>query len=108
MHNAYLTPGPSRTEIDASAGPLLLEFGTDWCGHCQSAAPAVTEALMDFPSVRHVKVEDGRGRPRGRSFGVKLWPTLIFLRDGIEWDRVVRPQTSDKIRAALSRIAGDP
>ncbi|MEX0611685.1 MAG: thioredoxin family protein, partial [Pirellulales bacterium] len=68
----YETPGPTREEIDAFEGPLLLDFGTNWCGHCQAAAPAIEEALAEFPSVQHIKVEDGPGRPLGRSFRVKL------------------------------------
>jgi len=51
------------------------------------------------------KVEDGRGRPLGRSFGIKLWPTLVFLRDGQERARVVRPDRTDEIAAGLAGIA---
>jgi thioredoxin 1 len=104
MSQPYATPGPSREEIDATEGPLLLEFGTGWCGHCQAAAPVVEEALADHAGVEHVKVEDGPGRRLGRSFRVKLWPTLIFLKDGVEVSRVVRPEGAEEIRAGLARI----
>lgn len=104
MTNAYANPGPTRDEIDAAPGPLLLEFGTDWCGHCQLAAPAVREALDEFSAVRHLKVEDGQGRPLGRSFRVKLWPTLVCLKDGVEVARVVRPTTAEEVRTALTQL----
>jgi thioredoxin 1 len=61
----------------------------------------VEEALSDFPSISHVKVEDGPGRRLGRSFRVKLWPTLIVLKDGREVARVVRPRNAEEVRAAL-------
>jgi thioredoxin 1 len=80
----YINRGLTREDIDSSRGALVLEFGTDWCGFCHSAAPAVEEAFSEFPSLRHVKVEDGPGRHLGRSFRVKLWPTLIILKDGGE------------------------
>jgi thioredoxin 1 len=102
MSHGYLNPGPSREEIDAAVGDVLLEFGTGWCGHCQVAAPAVAEALKDRPSVQHIKVEDGPGRRLGRSFRVKLWPTLIALQDGVEVARVVRPERVDQVRNVLS------
>jgi thioredoxin 1 len=102
--NDYITPGPSRDDIDSATGPLLLEFGTGWCGHCQAAAPIVSAALAGLPDVEHVKVEDGPGRRLGRSFGVKLWPTFIFLKDGTEIARAVRPDTADEIRNALNLI----
>jgi thioredoxin 1 len=105
MSESYLSPGPSREEVNERRGPALLEFGVDWCGHCQAAAPAVAQALADFPQVDHVKVEDGPGRPLGRSFRVKLWPTLVFLRDGVEVARLVRPEEAEPIRKALRQIA---
>jgi thioredoxin 1 len=101
----YQNPGPSREEIDASQGPMLLEFGTGWCGYCQAAAPAIANALEEFAGVTHVKVEDGPGRRLGRSFRVKLWPTAIMLKDGHEMARVVRPESADELRTALRKIS---
>lgn len=86
------------------AGPVVVEFGTPWCGWCRAAQPVIAEALASHPRVRHLKVEDGRGPPLGRSFGVKLWPTLIFLSDGREVARLVRPGDLDSIRQALGRM----
>lgn len=95
---------PKREEVEALAGPTVLEFGTDWCGFCRSAQPLIAEAFTGHEAVRHVKVEDGKGRPLGRSFQVKLWPTLVFLRDGKEVARLVRPEDARSIADALARI----
>jgi thioredoxin 1 len=35
---------------------------------------------------------------------VKLWPTLVFLRDGKEMARLVRPPDAAAIDAALEKI----
>jgi thioredoxin 1 len=99
----YQNPGPTREDIDAATGLVLLEFGTAWCGHCQAAAPLVREALAEFPAVQHVQVEDGPGRPLGRSFRVKLWPTLIALSDGAEIGRVVRPESAASVARILEQ-----
>ena len=95
------TEAPSRADVDALRGLTLLEFGTDWCGHCRAAQPAVAEALAQQPQWRHLKVEDGPGRALGRSFRVKLWPTLVLLRDGQEVARLVRPTQATDVAAAL-------
>lgn len=101
----YASTEPSRADINALAGPAVLEFGTDWCGFCRAAQPLVETALADHPGVQHIKVEDGKGRPLGRSFRVTLWPTLIFLNEGREVARVVRPRDVQEVRAALAQVA---
>ncbi len=100
----YREEQPDRAEIDALPGATLLMFGTNWCGYCRAARRYIEAALTEYPGVRVIKVEDGKGRPLGRSFRVKLWPSLIFLRDGKEIDRVVRPQSAAPISAALREI----
>src|SRR6187402_2002964 len=95
---------PTRAEVDAFPGATVLEFGASWCPICQGARPLIDRALGQHPSVRHRWIEDGKGKPLGRSFRVKLWPTLVFLRDGTEVARVVRPRASSELDAALERL----
>lgn len=95
---------PSRAEIDALEGPVVVEFGARWCGYCRAVQAPLATVLARHPEVRHVKIEDGPGQPLGRSFGVKLWPTLVFLRDGREVQRLVRPPGAAPISAALAAI----
>ena len=97
---------PSRAEVDALAGATLVEFGSPWCGYCRRAQPLIAEALASHPGVRHLKVADASGKRLGRSFTVKLWPTLVFLKDGKEVERLVRPGDVRAIAGALARING--
>lgn len=95
----------TRDEVDATAGDLVLQFGASWCSICAQARPLVTRAFAERPDVRHEWVEDGKGKPLGRSFAVKLWPTLIFLRDGREVGRVVRPTSDSELREAFGLLS---
>jgi len=100
----YAEVEPQRAEVEALAGSTLLEFGSPWCGYCRRAQPLIAEAIAGHPGVRHLKVKDSTGRRLGRSFGVKLWPTLVFLKDGKEVARVVRPADAAEIRHGLAKI----
>ena len=104
--SVYATTEPDRAAVDALAGASMIEFGAPWCGHCIAAQPLLDAALALHPDVRHLKIEDGRGRPLGRSFRIKLWPTLVLLRDGEELARVVRPVQTEEIQQLLARIDG--
>ena len=100
----YAAQAPIREALDTLAGATLLEFGTDWCGYCRAGESVVSAALAGHPKVKHLKVEDGSGRALGRSYRVKLWPTLIFLDHGKEVARLVRPTDVATVAQALSQI----
>src|SRR4051812_41654092 len=85
----------TREQVDQMKGPVILEFGAQWCPHCQALEPQLAELLKKFPGVTHLKVEDGRGKTLGRSFKVKLWPNLVFLKDGKVFDQLARPTIND-------------
>ena len=101
----YAVDAPQRGEIDALPGLVLLEFGVDWCPHCQGAQAPIAEALSGIEAIQRLKIEDGPGRPLGRSFCVKLWPTLILLRQGQEVGRSVRPTTVGDVQTLLGLVS---
>ncbi len=100
----YDNPGPSRAELDDRPGAVVVEFGTDWCGYCRAARRPIDEAFADYPGIARIAIEDGKGFPTGRAYGVKLWPTLVFLANGHEVARVVRPIDAEDVSRALGEL----
>ena len=105
MAKAYEVTQPERSAIDALPGIVALEFGTGWCGYCRAAEQHIVSAVNSDAAIQHIRVEDGPGRPLGRSFRVKLWPTVVVLKDGKEMARVVRPADANEVRQALAEAA---
>jgi thioredoxin 1 len=108
MTQQYAATEPAREEVDVLDGPSVIEFGAPWCGHCMAAQPLLAAAFAAHPEVRHIKIEDGRGRRLGRSFGIKLWPTMVFLDNGREVERVTRPVDVQELLTGFELIDGKP
>jgi thioredoxin 1 len=100
-HEATITP----EDVPQLRGPAVIEFGANWCGICGGFTPHAAAAFEPYPQVQHIRVEDGPGKRLGRSFGVKLWPTFVFLRDGQVVQKSVRP-TRTEVERGLSAIVG--
>jgi thioredoxin 1 len=100
----HLAQAPTREDIDQLQGVTVVEFGTPWCPHCQNAQPLIEQALGPRADIAHIKVEDGPGQRLGRTYGVKLWPTLVFVRNGQEVARLVRPLEAQAFNEALQQL----
>lgn len=98
---AFTDPAPALEDLADLPGLVAVEFGVDWCPHCQQAQSYLREALQDRRDITHIKVEDGPGRKLGRHFKVKLWPTLVVMRQGEELGRTTRPQSTQDVLAQL-------
>jgi thioredoxin 1 len=104
LGSPYTAETVTRDDVSTRRGALVIQFGTNWCGWCRAAEPDIETVFATRPEIERLKVEDGPGRPLGRSFRIKLWPTLVFIRDGEEIARVTRPQSATVIADALARI----
>lgn len=92
----------NQSDIEKLVGFSMIEFGATWCGYCQAAQANIAKALHKFPHVNHIKIEDGKGQRLGRQYRVKLWPTLVFINNGVEVNRLVRPDNEQVIMDALN------
>ncbi|GAA5120420.1 thioredoxin family protein [Alloalcanivorax gelatiniphagus] len=109
MYSAeYATNHPTRDEIQGIAEPTVLEFGSPDCPYCQKTEPMVKAAFQDFPGISHVKLADHQDKMLGRAFNVDKWPTLIFIQEGREVSRLVRPENEDAIRDRMEDIDANP
>ena len=75
----YAPTAPKREEVDAMTGPVLLEFGTDWCGWCKGAQPHIAAALQAALQPTALAVQDDShlhaghaGAREGRHFSVQI------------------------------------
>ncbi|WDI42393.1 thioredoxin family protein [Bremerella sp. P1] len=94
----YHEDAPTKEDIGQTTGKVVLDFGANWCPYCQEVSPALHSLLSEADNVQHIRVADGKGKPLGRSYRVKLWPTLVLLKDGKPVAQLVRPSADTATR----------
>ena len=77
-------------EVMENAPLAMVDFWANWCGPCKMLSPAVEaldEQYGDKVLIGKVNVEE---EPElARQFGVMSIPTVVFLKNGREFDRKV-------------------
>ncbi len=74
-----------------NAAPLaMVDFWATWCGPCKMLAPTVEELAQKYDGrVLVAKVDVDEEPELARRFGVLSIPTVVFLKNGQEFDRKV-------------------
>jgi len=92
---------------DIKTGELVLvDFWAEWCGPCRAVSPVIDELAGEYKGklkVLKVNVDDNQNT--AMKFQVMSIPTILFLKNGQEVDKVVgaMPKSSfkNKIDALL-------
>ena len=73
-----------------SAPLAMVDFWAEWCGPCKMLSPAIEALAARYEgSVLVAKVNVDEEPELARRFGIMSIPTVVFLKNGREFDRKV-------------------
>lgn len=110
-----VTPAPEEVtdatfaERALSAGPLtLVDFWAEWCSPCQVVAAHAEMLAREFgPGLRVLSMDVDENPLTAERYQVMGLPTLLFLRDGVEIERITGAGPFERLHRRVSALLDD-
>ncbi len=79
-----------ENDINVTGKLVLVDLWAEWCSPCKMMEPVLEEIAGEMEeSLQVVKINIDQNQETPMKFNVMNIPTLLFLKDGKEVDRVI-------------------
>ena len=93
MSVKHLTTAAFDSVVD-SAPLTLVDFWASWCGPCRMVGPVIEKLGEQYEGKAVIAKVDVDAEPDlARRFGIMSIPTVVFLKNGKEFQRLVGVQS---------------
>lgn len=92
---------PENFKQMVQQGKVVLDFYADWCSPCRMMEPVLEKMKNEFNEVNFFKVNVDSNQQAASTYEIRSIPTIVFLKDGQEADRVVGLVAEDDFKKKI-------
>jgi thioredoxin 1 len=86
-----------------STGVVVVDVYAGWCGPCKILMPTLEKLSDEFTIYKiNMEVEEDKDFVKG-NYNITSIPTLIFFKDGVEYNRTTGNQTEEAIKEIINQ-----
>ncbi|MBU1863531.1 MAG: thioredoxin [Candidatus Omnitrophica bacterium] len=86
------------TQLVDTTLPIVIDFWAEWCSPCKRLTPVIEELAAEMDGqVKFIKINVDNNQEIASQYQVMSIPTLIFLKNGQEVDRMVGAAGKDSL-----------
>jgi thioredoxin 1 len=79
----------------------LLKFSANWCGPCRAMKTIIETLKIEESDVEFEEIDIDEDQETSSQFSIKAIPTIVFLKDGKEVDRLIGLNDKASIKAKI-------
>jgi len=90
---------------ETGSGLYAVDFYADWCGPCKTIGPVFEELSAQYDGkIKFGKINIDEQRDLAVEYKVMSIPTLLFMKDGKEEDRIIGVVDTTALKEKLDAL----
>lgn len=91
-------------KVNFDNGMFVIKFGAEWCGPCKAMNKVLDKVRAEFVDIKFFNLDVDNSPDLAQKYKVRSIPTVIFIKDGQEIQRIVGLSLIEPVRKVLREM----